>query len=72
MVGAVGHQGGEMSYGADFYPKAFRILLGTSEEVDAADGTPPLPESSDVADSPDDSSEADESEQPVGEAGPSD
>lgn len=29
LVGAVGHQGGEMSYGADFYPKAFRILMGT-------------------------------------------
>ncbi|QEF96716.1 Planctomycete cytochrome C [Stieleria maiorica] len=29
MVGAVGHQGGEMTYGKDFYPKAFRILLGT-------------------------------------------
>ncbi len=29
MVGAVGHQGGEMVYGKDFYPKAFRILLGT-------------------------------------------
>lgn len=28
MVGAVGHQGGEMSYGKDFYPRAIRILLG--------------------------------------------
>jgi hypothetical protein len=37
MVGAVGHQGGEMSFGADFYPKAWRILTGQSEtppEVD--------------------------------------
>lgn len=33
MVGAVGHQGGEMTYGKDFYPKAFRILLGTVDEV---------------------------------------
>jgi uncharacterized membrane protein len=33
MVGAVGHQGGELSYGSDFYPKAFRILLGTTDEV---------------------------------------
>jgi uncharacterized membrane protein len=32
MVGAVGHQGGELSYGADFYPKAFRILMGTEGE----------------------------------------
>ena len=32
MVGAVGHQGGEMTYGKDFYPKAFRILLGTEGE----------------------------------------
>lgn len=29
IVGAVGHQGGEMSYGEDFYPKALRVLLGT-------------------------------------------
>ncbi|MDA7878329.1 cytochrome C, partial [bacterium] len=28
MVGAVGHQGGEMSYGKDFYPRALRILTG--------------------------------------------
>jgi uncharacterized membrane protein len=27
MVGMVGHQGGELTYGTDFYPKAFRILL---------------------------------------------
>jgi uncharacterized membrane protein len=32
MVGAVGHQGGEMSYGKDFYPKAYRILMGTENE----------------------------------------
>jgi hypothetical protein len=30
-VGAVGHQGGEMSYGKDFYPRAIRILLGQPE-----------------------------------------
>ena len=36
MVGAVGHQGGELTYGHDFYPKAFRLLLGTPEpEPDA-------------------------------------
>jgi uncharacterized membrane protein len=37
MVGLVGHQGGEMSYGADFYPKAFRILFGTTDQVAAID-----------------------------------
>ena len=36
MVGAVGHQGGELSYGADFYPRAFRILLGTPENAEEA------------------------------------
>ena len=39
MVGAVGHQGGELSYGADFYPRAFRILLGTKQ--DAENGAEP-------------------------------
>lgn len=33
MVGAVGHQGGEMSYGKDFYPRAMRILLGQPEPL---------------------------------------
>lgn len=28
LVGAVGHQGGELTYGKDFYPKAFRVLFG--------------------------------------------
>lgn len=32
MVGAVGHQGGELSYGEDFYPRMFRILFDTPEE----------------------------------------
>jgi uncharacterized membrane protein len=31
MVGAVGHQGGELSYGKDFYPRAWRILTDTVE-----------------------------------------
>jgi uncharacterized membrane protein len=31
-VGAVGHQGGEMSYGKDFYPKAWRILIGAEPQ----------------------------------------
>nr|WP_199169806.1 c-type cytochrome domain-containing protein [Rhodopirellula bahusiensis] len=54
MVGAVGHQGGELTYGKDFYPKAISILLGqpwppesapetaqesVSEEVDASEIT---------------------------------
>ncbi len=29
IVGLVGHQGGDLNYGKDFYPKAFRILLGS-------------------------------------------
>jgi uncharacterized membrane protein len=33
MVSAVGHQGGELSYGADFYPKAVRILLGENQQA---------------------------------------
>ncbi len=38
MVGAVGHQGGEMTYGKEFYPKAFEILLGTEgEQADVAE-----------------------------------
>lgn len=36
IVGAVGHQGGEMSYGKDFYPKALRVLLGTDGDETAA------------------------------------
>lgn len=32
IVGAVGHQGGELKYGEDFYPRAFRILMGTDGE----------------------------------------
>ncbi|MEM6779279.1 MAG: c-type cytochrome domain-containing protein [Planctomycetota bacterium] len=34
MVGAVGHQGGELTYGRDFYPKAFRILFDQPEAED--------------------------------------
>lgn len=33
MVGLVGHQGGELSYGKDFYPKAFRILLDQDDQA---------------------------------------
>lgn len=36
MVGMVGHQGGELTYGSDFYPEAFRTLLG-EEKADADD-----------------------------------
>lgn len=32
LVGLVGHQGGEMTYGRDHYPRAFRILLGQTEQ----------------------------------------
>lgn len=28
LVGVVGHQGGELTYGKDFYPRAFGILFG--------------------------------------------
>ncbi|MDA9859154.1 cytochrome C, partial [Rubripirellula sp.] len=38
MVGAVGHQGGELSYGKDFYPRAWRILTDTVETPE----TPPV------------------------------
>ncbi|MFG0289038.1 MAG: c-type cytochrome domain-containing protein [Rhodopirellula sp. JB044] len=34
LVGAVGHQGGELTYGKAFYPKAFSILLGTELQPD--------------------------------------
>ncbi len=36
LVGMVGHQGGELTYGKEFYPKAIRILLGKPVEPDAA------------------------------------
>ncbi len=36
MVGAVGHQGGEMSYGKDFYPRALRILTGAQADPEPA------------------------------------
>ena len=36
MVGLVGHQGGEIHYGEDFYPRAFEILLGPSDAEDPA------------------------------------
>ncbi|TWU00765.1 c-type cytochrome domain-containing protein [Stieleria varia] len=32
MIGAVGHQGGELSYGKDFYTRAFNVLTGGSSE----------------------------------------
>ncbi|QDT08875.1 c-type cytochrome domain-containing protein [Stieleria marina] len=40
MVGAVGHQGGELTYGKDHYPKAFRILMGTDGEEVTVDDEP--------------------------------
>lgn len=36
LVGMVGHQGGELIYGTDFYPKAIHILLGTPVEPDVS------------------------------------
>lgn len=41
IVGLVGHQGGELTYGKNFYPKAFERLLGPS-----ADLVPPAIEAS--------------------------
>ena len=32
-VGLVGHQGGEMTYGRDFYPEMLRVLLGEVEDL---------------------------------------
>jgi hypothetical protein len=41
MVGAVGHQGGELTYGKDFYPKAISILLGQPWPPEETVETPP-------------------------------
>ncbi|QEG42912.1 c-type cytochrome domain-containing protein [Roseimaritima ulvae] len=47
MSGMVGHQGGELHYGAEFYPKAFQKLLGSEDSsaslsiVDHVDEPPP-------------------------------
>ena len=54
MVGAVGHQGGELTYGADFYPRAFRILLGaedehTTDEIETGENSAPVNEESATA-----------------------
>ena len=43
-VGLVGHQGGELTYGRDFYPEMIRILLGETDppaenQISAADAT---------------------------------
>ena len=46
MVGAVGHQGGEMSYGKDFYPRALRILTGAQAEPATSDSDPATEKSS--------------------------
>lgn len=35
-IGLVGHQGGEMTYGRDFYPEMFRTLFGEPENTDQA------------------------------------
>jgi uncharacterized membrane protein len=39
-VGLVGHQGGELTYGKNFYPKAFERLLGTTEAAPSVAETP--------------------------------
>lgn len=49
LVGAVGHQGGELTYGKDFYPKAFRVLLGTPEPDKTTGTEQAAPEPLDVA-----------------------
>lgn len=41
LVGLVGHQGGVLTYGEDFYPKAFRILLGQNEPTSDTPKTVP-------------------------------
>lgn len=50
MIGAVGHQGGEMSYGSDFYPRAWRILIGASEQEDVQviEAVPPIEATADT------------------------
>ncbi len=60
MVGAVGHQGGEMSYGKDFYPRALRILTGTQVEPEPAtlESAPATEESSAELKQPDDTGNA--------------
>lgn len=50
MVGAVGHQGGELSYGEDFYPRAWRILIGETEKAASAGETEPTGEATQTAD----------------------
>lgn len=53
MVGAVGHQGGEMSYGKDFYPRALRILTGAQADPEpAASDSEPATETTSPALSP--------------------
>ena len=35
-IGLVGHQGGEMTYGRDFYPEMIRVLFGENEKAQPA------------------------------------
>jgi len=39
-IGLVGHQGGEMTYGRDFYPAMFRVLMGQDEQAEPAAENP--------------------------------
>ncbi|MEO1525695.1 MAG: c-type cytochrome domain-containing protein [Planctomycetota bacterium] len=49
MVGLVGHQGGELHYGKEFYEKAINILLGSNEAVADAEPVQPIDEDSSVS-----------------------
>ncbi len=42
LVGLVGHKGGEMTYGREFYPEMFRILTGGSKQTQPAVELPPV------------------------------
>ncbi|MEL6104684.1 MAG: c-type cytochrome domain-containing protein [Planctomycetota bacterium] len=66
MVGLVGHQGGELHYGEEFYQKAFDTLLGSSDAVAEADQTNPVEE----ADSSESTEESDATDaEPVARSG---
>ena len=43
IVGLVGHQGGELTYGKEFYPKAFAILLGSDPKSNEPANVVPTP-----------------------------
>jgi uncharacterized membrane protein len=49
-IGLVGHQGGELTYGRDFYPEMFRTLFGEVEQAAAAAETAIEPNADEEAD----------------------